>query len=359
MLFVFLSRQAISQPLGWPKVNKKAVDELVWQAMNQHQIPGAQVVLFNSNKVKYSFSGGVSHIGNLSQVNEKTAFEMASLSKPVFHFLLHTLVEKGKLPPTFFRDTLMAYIDTLKPMKASEVKGVKGLSDFLVFNENYSKEWFKTLTVKQLLTHTAGLGDWTSTSPAYNFYPGQRFDYCDECYILLQRVVEHYLQMPLQQLIDRYLPTSCKGVKQFAWNKNTTNYAFGHFAGMDLMRDIWKTEEGLAHGTLAANALGYARFVQKVAKKNVWALNSDTVHVVENLYWQPGWGIEMSDSGPIYWHWGNDGCYLHVVAFLPGKDFGVVILTNSELGLQMCQTLTNQLFGFKLKGLSWVLGNQN
>jgi CubicO group peptidase (beta-lactamase class C family) len=267
------------------------------------------------------------------------------------------LVEAGKLPPGFFQDSLIHYIDTLLPMKPSEVPHVRGLKQYLKFHQNFQEEWFKTLTVKQLLNHTGGLGDWMAPAPGYNMYPGERFDYCDDCYILLQRVVEHYLQENLQSLVNHYLPKSCKGVKQFAWDNKQTNYAFGHFANMDLMRDIWKTSEGLAHGTLASSARGYAKFVQTIASQQHWNQTIDTVFVSDGLYWQPGWGVEKTQIGPLFWHWGNDGCYQHVVYYDPVRDFGLVVFANSQHGLYFSQTIANRVFGYKLKSLSWVLGN--
>lgn len=356
-IFFLIACSLQAQPSVWAKSDKANLEDSIWLAMNRHEIPGAQVVMFSKRKIIFDFSGGVTNIQSLEKVNSKTIFETASLSKPVFHFLLHRLVEKGKLPPTFFQDTLTKYIDTLRPMKESEIQHVKGLTQYLQFNKNYPEAWFKTLTVKQLLNHTGGLGDWMAPAPSYNIYPGERFDYCDDCYILLQRVVEHYLEEPLQSLANTYLPKQCKGVSQFAWNNKQTNYAFGHFASMDLMRDIWKTTEGVAHGTLASSATGYAKFVQYIAQKQLWGQTTDTVFVANGLYWQPGWGVEMTDSGPQYWHWGNDGCYQHVVYYNPANDLGLVILTNSEFGLKFSQAIANRVFGHKLKSMSWLLGN--
>jgi len=341
----------------WPKVERNRLDTLIWAALNTYEMPGVQVVLFSKNKINYSFSGGIRHINKFGSINESTSFELASFSKPVFHFIVFRLIEKGRLPKSFWNDSIINYIDTLKPFISLREPQARTLADFLKFNQNYPEEWFKKLTVRQLLIHKGGLGDWQSNKPAFNIDPDQKFEYCDECYILLQRVIENYLQQSLQELATQYLPKSCSGVSHFVWNPKLTNYAFGHQSNMDLKRDIWKSQDGLSNGTLISSAKDYSTFVQEVIKRKVWIHSSDSVFVQDSLYWKPGWGIEISPKGPLYWHWGNDGCYQNYICYLPSMDLGLVILTNSENGLYFCQNMANQLFKFKSKGLCWVLGN--
>jgi len=358
VLSILIYGQLLSQPVDWPNVNKTELNNLVWQSMSEYQIPGAQVVLFTKNKVKYSFSGGVANVKTLEPITPKTSFETASLSKPVFHLILRKLVERGALPSTFFSDTLAKYIDTARYIRPAVEQYMKGLHEFLVFNEQYSQEWFYGITIKQLLTHTGGIVGITASKPGFVFRPGQQFYYCDECYILLQRVVENYLDMSLQQLADKYLPNQCKGVSHFAWNGSTTDYAYCHNAEMDFQRDIWKAKEGIAHGTLYASALKYAKFMQYVVNEKLWELNHDTMKVTSQISWQPGWGIEMTEKGSINWHWGNDGCYQHYMAYMPGQDFGMIIFTNSNNGMAMSKSLATQLYGFKFKAMSWVMGEE-
>ena len=325
------------------------------EACKKYKVPGCQVVVFSKKKILHAYSIGLANLATATKVEPQTAFEVASLSKPVFHYLLTVMVQNGALPSTFFADTLYRYIDTNRQVRPSRIPSVKGLGDYLHFSERYPKEWFRKITILQLLTHTAGLGDWMNPIPQFYLPPGSRFQYCDEGYILLQRVVEHHTGMPLQQLVDRYFAKSLAGVSRFAWDTTCLNYASGYDKDLKPGREIWKTAEGCVHGSLSASALAYARFVQQVAKAGYWE-KGVPVPVAGELYWQPGWGLEKTRKGPVYWHWGNDIIYQHYVGYSPDLDFGLVVFTNSENGLRLCQFVADTLFPVKISGLQWVLG---
>lgn len=119
----------------------------------------------------------------ISNGTEPIVFEAGSLSKPVAAYICMELVQQGRLS---LDDTIDQYLD----------------ADWLI-NDNQ----FNSITVRQLLAHTAGF------SPSYEmgidktlyFTPGSHFSYSGVGYIYLQRVIEKVYDASLEQAAREFV----------------------------------------------------------------------------------------------------------------------------------------------------------
>ena len=61
--------------------------------------------------------------------------------------------------------------------------------------------------------------------------------------------------------------------------------------------------------------------------------------------WGLGWGLQTTDEGTSFWHWGDQGIFrCYTVAFKDQK-IGLVYFTNSENGLAIRNELVYRTIG--------------
>ncbi len=149
--------------------------------------------VFDASGLLYEHVGGFKSQATLEPIDTNTAFEAASISKPVFAYVVFSLARDGVLD-------LDASLQTLVP----EVPEVA-----------YDPR-FGTLTPPVLLTHRGGLPNWRSrinfAARSYSELfapgdtlrfvvdPGTEYRYSGEGYVLLQRIVEERTGKGLDEL---------------------------------------------------------------------------------------------------------------------------------------------------------------
>lgn len=112
-------------------VHADPVDDFVSSEMNRQQIPGLSLAVVQNGKILKEKGYGLSDIENEVPVTPDTVFQSGSLGKQFTSALVMLLVKDGKL-------SLDASISSYLP--------------------NTPKSW-EAITVRHLLTHTAGLAD--------------------------------------------------------------------------------------------------------------------------------------------------------------------------------------------------------
>jgi hypothetical protein len=161
---------------------------LTAKLIKELKVPGVSISLIENNKLTWSGCFGVSDADQQNKTDNKTIFEAASMSKPVFTYLVLKLVDQKKL-------------DLDRPL--SEYYSEKFISDY----EDYSSD----ITARMILTHTSGMPNWRKGGeerggpiPIYS-KPGTKFSYSGEGIYYLQRVIEHITQEPLEAYAKRNL----------------------------------------------------------------------------------------------------------------------------------------------------------
>jgi len=172
-----------------------AADRLISNAVDQHQIPGAVLIIGHNGQVVYRRCYGSRSLEPTQEpMTLDTIFDMASLTKPLITATaIMQLYEQGKLSPN---DTVSKY-----------------LPDFAANGK-------QDITIRQLLTHYSGLPpDLSLTDPwqgkqeafarAFASEPihpaGVQFVYSDINYIVLGALVEKLSGLTLDEYAQRFI----------------------------------------------------------------------------------------------------------------------------------------------------------
>lgn len=139
-------------------------EELPWAS-----VPGASAAIVTTDSISL-LSAGVVLAGDNRPVNDRTVFEAASLSKPVFAFaVLDRLVATGQLD---LDRPLDSYLREPYPSSDARVRAI---------------------TARHVLTHSSGLPNWRHAAAealTVAFAPGTQYRYSGEGFYFLQTVVE-------------------------------------------------------------------------------------------------------------------------------------------------------------------------
>jgi len=152
--------------------------------LQQRDFPGFAIGVVKNGKLIYARGFGVAKLGGNTPVTSKSLFHMASVTKTFVATAIMQLVDKGK-------------IDLEAPL-------VRYLPYFRLDDERY-----RTITIRQMLSHTSGIPDTTDyhwDKPEYDngalerfvrsvagqklvFAPGERFAYSNTAYEILGDVI--------------------------------------------------------------------------------------------------------------------------------------------------------------------------
>jgi CubicO group peptidase (beta-lactamase class C family) len=132
---VFLGNSAANTLPDNPSSEREnRIDEFIQSFMEAYQIPGLAIAIVENNQIVIAKAFGVANLETKQPLTIKSIFHMASVSKPFSATAIMQLVEQGKIK---LDDPLIKYLPYFK------------LDD----------SRFKDITIKQMLTHTAGIPD--------------------------------------------------------------------------------------------------------------------------------------------------------------------------------------------------------
>jgi CubicO group peptidase (beta-lactamase class C family) len=353
---VFLAPHA-QQPVQ-VKTDKKAFANLEKQIpslMAAADIPGLSIAIIRDARVAWAKGFGVANAETKQPVDEKTVFEAASLSKPVFAYAVLKLVDDGKLS-----------LDT--PL-VQYLPGRYDVGDDLRFDQ---------ITARKVLSHTTGFPNWRPRGDKdlkIYFTPGEHFSYSGEGYVYLSRVVEQITREPFEVFTTRTVlePLSMTS-SSFIWRADyDQRKTFAHNS-VGAVSGRGKPQNANAAASLHTTATDYAKFVVAVLKGT--GLKPETARLMltpqisvgeapnnlkdfqpklsTTISWGLGWGLEKTDDGTTFWHWGDNGdAKAFVVAFDKQKT-GLVMFANSANGLSIIREVVDDALGGQHPSLSWI-----
>jgi len=335
---------------------QRELNEQLPASMRRLGVPGLSLQLLRHGEPSQAW-----HLGwrerseDGAPVDASTVFECASMSKPVFAFLLLQQVQRGRLG--LDQPILDFYPERFSPAQPAQAR----------------------ITARQLLSHSSGLPNWRegdeNTGPLpLSFAPGEGFQYSGEGYFYLQRALEHLLGDPLQTTAERELFQPL-GMSQSSFVLSPAieaQRARGH-AEDGRALPLSRYERANAAYTLYTTAGDYSRFLahllrprqsgpgllsaelrtemlaaQAVATDRqpldragqAQALKGQPVKV----HWGLGWILNhMADGSRVVYHTGtNSSGFRAFCQFNPSQGSGMVFLSNSLAGHQLWQPIVRQ-----------------
>jgi CubicO group peptidase (beta-lactamase class C family) len=314
------------------RLNAQVMAELLAAA----RVPGLALAVVRDGRVAETLEAGRACVNSKRPVTTETVFQAASLSKPVFAYLVLQLVREGLLdldiPLTHYSRELWIDYD----------------------------EHLDQVTARHVLGHTTGWPNWRPKGQLLvrDALPGERFTYSGEGYVYLQRVVEYLAGRSLEQLArERLFESAQMGSSTFdPAAVDDQRMAGAHDQECRPIEQHIGTRPSAA-SSLHCTATDFARFMVALLTTGADLLTEmirPHVTVKEDLAWGLGWGLETSSTGRGFWHWGDNPGYKSFAVAVRETSSGVVVMTNADSGRRLCATVVRRIIGPKHPALSWL-----
>jgi CubicO group peptidase (beta-lactamase class C family) len=329
--------------------------------MAEHGLSAISVAIVQGDRIVFSTVRGKVRLGH--QADAATVFRGASLSKPVFAYLVLRLVDQGVLD-------LDSPIDTFLPRPLHTYEHYRVLAADARHGE---------LTARRVLSQQSGLPNWHREGPVpFVAAPGTRFGYSGEGYALLQLVVEERTGRALNDLArEQVFEPLGMPRSSFLWESRfDADFAVDLGSGLGpLIRR--SRERPNAAGSLISNAVDYARFLRamtggiglspaahaamlepeaRISSRSLFSPPGTDPGAARamQLSWTPGWGRFVSEHGVAIFHLGREeGCENYAVAFLESGT-ALVAMAVSPLRSTFTARLAAALIGDTCSPLGWL-----
>ncbi len=312
---------------------EEKVDAMFSETYGQN-VPGTAIVVVKDGEILLNKGYGMANLEHKVAVTSATVFDLASVSKQFAGFAISTLVEEGKID---LQDDIRKYIPELP-------------------------DFGHIVTVDQLVHHTSGIRDWTSTLPlagwsfddvismeqilrmaqhqkTLNFVPGSQYVYSNTGYNLLAELVQRVTGQSFAHWTKTHIFEPL-GMKDTRFLDDHTalipNRATGYY----------RDEVGSYHvATNNLTALGSSSMFSTTTDLAQWAIHldrprKDMSSVVDRMFTQGvlnngdtisyAFGLSIDDVNGTQWigHGGSWASFRTYLAHLPEYHLSVVILKN-------------------------------
>ena len=324
-------------------IDEEHLDVVVNAFKDYYQLQGVSLAIIKDGIMVYEQQYGVASTTNNTPISKRTRFEIASVSKPIFAYAVHRLVDKGILE-----------LD-------------QPLYKYLPFESISHDPKHKRLTARLVLSHQTGLPNWLWNSPRdweneergeFIGDPGDGHFYSGEAYEYLMRVVEKVTRKNIQQIMQEEV-YSVFGMTESSHTSEpgfASEIAVGHLEQFPMYWEVH--HEPWVAGGMYSTALDLSRFAigilnkaglsaqqyQEMLKPHVeidpWVIN----YGGDKQYWSLGFEIEDAPYGRFYHHEGSNWDFESRLCINIDKRYGYVLLTNNGHGEFLDRVLQRALF---------------
>jgi len=325
------------------------------------------VAVVQEAKVVYHDVVGVVDPKIKQAVDEQTVFRGASLSKPVFAYLVMKLAGEGIL-------------DLDKPLV--QYLG-RPLPEYPDYRDLKADDRYRLLTARIILSHRSGFPNWRIMNPGgrldFKFTPGERFKYSGEGYRLLQMVLEQITGKPVNDLAGEkvFVPLGMANTSYLWERRFDGNFAVDMNSDLGPLIQRTKTVPNSA-GSLLSNAADYAAFlaatvggqglkkgsVETMLKRAI-GVTSKSLHAEQgtdpgilekiDLGRGLGWGRFKCPAGEAIFHTGREeGCDCYAVYFLD-RGLGLVVFSVTDVSAPVVPAISKELIGDVFSPFAWLM----
>ncbi len=343
-LALFALRPGSAQDTAIPQALERAIPRL----LEQGSIPGLSIALIESGEIRWSGTFGVRSLASSEPVDAQTVFEAASLSKPVFAYVVLRMVERGDF-------------DLDKP-----------LAEILPYERLEHEDRYRQITARMVMSHSSGLPNWGGDRLELEFDPGTAFNYSGEGFVYLQKTVEKLTGLTLDQVARRevFAPLGMER-SSYVWQEAFQADIAARHDSQGEVSPIGHSNEANAAASLLTTAQDYARFLNAIVKSQglkpptaaamlqperslesaTWGASEEAK---QHLSWGLGWGLQATQRERAFWHWGDNGDAKAFTMVDVDTGSGFVYFANSSDGLSIAGAIVELVFGEPSWALGWL-----
>lgn len=326
-------------------------------------VPGITLAITSAganSDIEYT-TAGVADIATGVSVGRKTLFNVASLTKPFFAYIVLHLAHKG-------------IIDLDTP-----------ITQYIQDKHHDAFKLGTAITARQILSHQTGLPNnllQPHEAELLALSPGECLEYSGLGYLYLQQAIEDATGSSLYSLADAMFKKI--GMRQSYFGRAPENkpVAVPHVRVKSEAKDgkIVTTHENGHPAPLKANAAfglhttahDYALFMRHwmnnktmqnafapciSAQRDAWAKRERVGNdVLEAIGWALGWGIQKTPAGRVAFHWGCTGGTKSLAAINLDTKRAIMFSTNSGNGLSVANDLVRPVVGDMAQALDYLSG---
>jgi CubicO group peptidase (beta-lactamase class C family) len=323
----------------------RRIAEFARSEMARLRVPGVAAGVTHDG-VSYAEGFGVTNIEHPLAVTPDTQFQIGSTSKTFTATIAMMLAEDGEL-------------DIEGPVR-------RYLPDFRTSSEVESAR----VTIRHLLTHRTGWpGDYfkdfgrgddalaryvdNMARAPQQMRAGDAFSYCNSAFYLLARVIEVIAGVPFETIVMERLiaPLRMTLTTYFPEQTIPNRVASGHIvtaAGPQVARP-WHMARCLnGGGGIIASVVDQLRYAQFHLDGQPPLLRIETLRRMQSPQadagsmcdsYGLGWMLSDHDGEPLVKHGGSTNGFLSSFELYPGRRFGCTVLTNSDTGRELRDTV--------------------
>ena len=321
-------RPGPAQPLAAEAPDTTALVREVPGFLRSSGVPGLSMAVVREGRVVWAEAFGTLGDSAQTPVDSATVFEAASLSKPVFAYLVLRLADRGVL-------------DLDRP-----------LADVLEYPRLAHDGRARRITARMVLSHSSGLPNWGGEELTLQFEPGSAYGYSGEAFVYLQKAIEHATGQSLEALA-RHEVFEPLGMTRssYVWQERFEANAASAKDWLWRIAPIDHWVDPSAAYTLLTTAPDYARFVAAVLTGRGLSPVTWQAFLTPGRETSPGSAmalgvrVENGPNGRIFYHSGNNGrrftCYMTGDV---GRGTGFVYFTNASNGTSLVEALAGPVF---------------
>lgn len=299
-------------------------------------VPGAAVLVMKHDSIVFKKAYGMANLEDQTPISTTTNFRLASITKQFTAMCIMMLAERG----------LLSYEDSLP----------KFFPDFPAYG--------RSITVRNLLTHTSGLVDYEALIPdsqtvqvldadclalmkkvdSLYFPVGTKYHYSNTGYALLALIVENVSGKRFADFLTENIFDNI-GMKTTVAFENgisiVANRAYGYSSkeGHWTRTDQSVTSAVLGDGGIYSNVEEMARWVSALfhynlisAERQQEAWSAARLNVTTPIEYGFGWHIGVFRGIEHPYHGGSTMGFRNHMLVVPEQRFMVIILTNRNEG---------------------------
>ena len=306
--------------------HRDALSSVITESMQENKVFGLAMSLISQGTVILTSTHGITNSISQEEVQLNTKFEAASLTKPLFAYLVLLLRDQGLIDLDVpVAEHLPEYEISLDPR-------------------------YKLITPRIVLCHSSGFENWSTKPVTIHFDPGSQFQYSGEAYFYLQKAVERITGVWLEELIQEYifepLQMNHSAMVRTELVNEQLSFTFDKDGQREPKRNLTNsngnTDPNAAY-SLYTTIEDYTRFLLNLMDQETLPLHPGSFKEMiqvqntfnQEVFWGLGWGIYKL-KGNLLWHWGDSGGFKAFVCLSLETKSGVLIFTNSFNGLQVC-----------------------